>query len=211
VLSHEVLDYPAACLPYTTGKIWPAQGRWTYEDYRRLPDDGRYYQVIRGVLYVEPVRTFGHQEALGHLAYPLSRFAAEHRLGIVLLSPFDVILPKGIATPIHPDLLLIREEDRPPPGAENLQELPGLVVEILEPITAEFDERVKLPAYRDAGVPEVWVVDPEGCTVVVYGWKEGQFTELERGGEGDEVGSVALPGFRFQVGEVFRRVVNSPC
>jgi Uma2 family endonuclease len=204
VPTHEVLDYPTACLPYAAGESWPAQGDWTYEDYRCLPDDGRYYQVIRGVLYVEPVRTFGHQEALTHLMLPLSDFVDEHELGMILLSPFDVILPEGIATPIHPDLLFIREEDRPHPGAANLHEMPGLVVEILDPLTAEFDERVKLPAYRDAGIPEVWMVDPENGTVAVYGWKEGQFTELERGGEGDEVGSAVLPGFRVQVRELFR-------
>lgn len=202
--AHEVLDYPTACLPYGAGEGWPAQGDWTYEDYRRLPDDGRYYQVVRGVLYVEPARSFGHQEVLGHLAYLLSRFVDERGLGIVLISPFDVILPEEIATPIHPDLLFIREEDRPHPGAESLQHVPGFVVEILDPITAEFDERVKLPAYRDGGVPEVWMVDPESCTVVVYGWKEGQFTELERGGEEGEVGSLVLSGFRVQVGEIFR-------
>lgn len=202
--AHEVLDYPTACLPYEAGHGWPAQGEWTYEDYRRLPDDGRYYQVIRGVLYAEPRRTVGHQEALSHLAYPLSKFVDEHELGIVLISPFDVILPEGIATPIHPDLLFIREENRPHPGAENLQEFPGLVVEILDAITADFDERVKLPAYRDAGVPEVWVVDPEKCTVAVYGWKEGRFTQVERGSDRDEVGSMVLPGLRVQVTEIFR-------
>jgi len=199
-----VLDYPTACLPYGAGEGWPAQGDWTYENYRRLPDDGRYYQVIRGVLYVEPRRTLGHQEVLSHCMLPLSNFVDEHKLGIVLLSPFDVILPQGIATPIHPDLLFIWEEDRPHPGAENLREMPGLVVEILDPITAEFDERVKLPAYRDAGVQEVWVVDPENSMVAVFGWKDGQFTELERGREGEEVGSVVLPGFRVHVEEVFR-------
>jgi len=204
VPAHEVLDYPAACLPYEAGEVWPAQGNWTYEDYRRLPDDGRYYQVIRGILYVEPVRTLGHQQVLSHLFLPMASFVDTHELGIILASPFDVILPEGIATPIHPDLLFIREESRPHPGAENLREVPGLVVEILDPITADFDERVKLPAYRDAGVPEVWMVDPENDTVAVFGWRAGQFNELERGCEEGEVGSLVLPGFRVQVGEIFR-------
>jgi len=30
---------------------WPPQGRWTYEDYLRLPDDGWRYEVIQGELY----------------------------------------------------------------------------------------------------------------------------------------------------------------
>jgi hypothetical protein len=36
------------------GRQWPAQGNWTYEDYLRLPDDGRRYEVLRGILYVSP-------------------------------------------------------------------------------------------------------------------------------------------------------------
>ncbi|MBX3056337.1 MAG: hypothetical protein KF770_07690 [Anaerolineae bacterium] len=31
---------------------WPEQGQWTYEDYVRLPDDGRRYEIIEGVLYM---------------------------------------------------------------------------------------------------------------------------------------------------------------
>lgn len=29
---------------------WPAQGQWRYADYRHLPDDGRRYEIIEGVL-----------------------------------------------------------------------------------------------------------------------------------------------------------------
>ena len=72
------------------------------------------------------------------------------------------------------------------------------------PSTRTYDRKTKLAAYRDAGVPELWLVDPQTLSVVIYGWKDGQFIELERGGEGDEVGSTVLPGFRVQVGQLFR-------
>ena len=29
-----------------------APGQWSYEDYLALPDDGRRYEIIEGVLYV---------------------------------------------------------------------------------------------------------------------------------------------------------------
>jgi hypothetical protein len=48
---------PAYVFPrQTDGQDWPIQGEWTYEDYLRLPDDGRRYEVIRGFLYVSPRR-----------------------------------------------------------------------------------------------------------------------------------------------------------
>jgi hypothetical protein len=32
----------------------PEQGKWTYEDWLKLPDDGYRYEVIDGVLYMSP-------------------------------------------------------------------------------------------------------------------------------------------------------------
>lgn len=194
-------------LPLATledGQGWPAQGEWTYEDYLRLPDDGRRYEVIRGVLYVAPAPNFDHQLTHSQLFRALSNHVAENRLGVLLSAPFDVLLPEGIATPVEPDLLFIKEENRPRRGDKNFQGVPDLVVEILSPTTRSYDRKTKLAAYRDAGVPEFWLVDPQTFSVVIYGWREGQFIELERGGEDDEVGSVVLPGIRIKVGELFR-------
>ena len=186
------------------GQGWPAQGEWTYEDYLRLPDDGQRYEVIRGVLYVAPAPNYDHQLAHSQLFRALSNHIVENCLGVLLSAPFDVILPEGIATPVEPDLLFIKEENRPRRGDKNFQGVPDLLVEILSPSTRTYDRKTKLAAYRDARVPEFWLIDPQTLSVVIYGWKHGQFTELERGGEGDEVGSAALSGFRVKVGDLFR-------
>jgi len=189
---------------FEDGQGWPAQGEWTYEDYLRLPDDGQRYEVIRGVLYVAPAPNYDHQLAHSQLFRALSNHIAENHLGVLLSTPFDVILPEGIATPVEPDLLFIKEENRPRRGDKNFQGVPDLLVEILSPSTRSYDRKTKLAAYRDAGVREFWLVDPQTLSVVIYGWKDGQFTELKRGGEGDEVSSIVLPGFRVQVGQLFR-------
>ena len=186
------------------GQAWPAQGEWTYEDYLRLPDDGRRYEVIRGVLYVSPPPLIIHQTAQGHLYAALYNHVVVNRLGFVYAAPVDILLPERIAEPVQPDILFIREEHRPAGGDPNFQGVPDLIVEILSPSTRSYDRKTKLAAYRDAGVPEFWLVDPQTRTVVIHGWEAGQFIELQRGGEGDEVGSVVLPGFRVQVGQLFR-------
>ncbi|HWM92517.1 MAG TPA: Uma2 family endonuclease [Thermoanaerobaculia bacterium] len=185
------------------GQDWPAQGEWTYEDYLRLPDDGRRYEVIRGVLYVAPSPNYDHQFTIAKLTLRIGIFVEERGLGIVLMAPFDILLPAGIATPVQPDLLFFRKENRPQRGDKNFRGVPDLMVEVLSPSTRLYDRRIKLNAYRDAGVPEFWLVDPLTRTVVVYGWKEGQFIELDRGGAGDEVGSVVLSDFRLQVTGLF--------
>ena len=50
-------------MPPTT----PAQGQWTVEDVRSLPEDGNRYEVIDGVLYVTPAPRLVHQEGVGAL------------------------------------------------------------------------------------------------------------------------------------------------
>ena len=46
-----------------TGRAWPRQGEWTYEDFLALPDDPDdfdRYEVIEGVLYESPPPSVPH-------------------------------------------------------------------------------------------------------------------------------------------------------
>jgi Uma2 family endonuclease len=162
---------PAFPLPLhrpADGRGWPAQGEWTFEDYLRLPEDGQRYEVIRGFLYVTPSPTFDHQFSVWQLVRLIGNFVVERGLGIVLPSPFDVLLPGGLATPVQPDLVFLRTGNQPRPGDRNFQGVPDLAVEVLSPATRRLDRSVKLAAYREAGVPEVWLVDPRARTVEVF-------------------------------------------
>lgn len=193
-------------LPLATledGQKWPAQGEWTYEDYLRLPDEGQRYEVIRGVLYVAPSPNYDHQYTVLKLARRLDTFVEENDLGVVLTAPFDILLPDRIADPVEPDILFIRKEHQPRRGDKNFQGVPDLLVEVLSPRSRVYDRKVKLAAYRDAGVPECWLVDPMSRTIVIHGWEEGSFIEIDRGDAGTEVVSKILRGFRLQVGLLF--------
>ena len=191
--------------PLKDGQGWPAQGEWTYEDYLRLPEDGKRYEVIRGNLYVAPSPTFPHQFAHTKLFLRIGNFIEELGLGLLLSAPFDVILPEGIATPVEPDMLFIRKDNLPERDAKNFEGVPDLIVEILSPSSRTYDRKIKLAAYRDAGVPELWLVDPRSREVVIHGFGEDgkRYVELDRGGVEDEVRSRVLPGFRVKVGELF--------
>ena len=146
------------------GRQWPAQGEWTYDDYARLPDDGNRYEVIRGVLYVTPAPNYRHQFVIMNLAASFHEFLAERELGVVLPAPFDILLPREIASPVEPDLVVFRSGNIPDWGAKNFAGVPDLVVEVLSPSTRGRDRRIKLRAYEEAGVPggwEYWLVDPD--------------------------------------------------
>jgi len=188
------------------GANWPIQGRWTYEDYLRLPDDGNRYEVLRGHLYVTPPPVPEHQFSSFEVAFQLSDFVRRKDLGLVLAAPLAVKLPRGIATPVEPDVMFFRKGNGPRWDLGHYEGVPDLLAEILSPGTRRRDQTVKLQAYLDAGVPEYWLVDPRARTVVVYTLEKGKgYTELCRGGEGDRVHSAVLSGFELAVADLFPR------
>jgi Uma2 family endonuclease len=186
---------------------WPVPGQWTYEDYRLLPDDGRRYEVIRGFLYVSPSPSIIHQRTVSRLFRVLDGFVLDHGLGEVLVAPVDVLLPGGITSPVQPDLIFFRTGNEPAEQALNFQGVPDLVVEVLSPRTRRLDLTVKLAAYRDAGVPEVWFADPPPRTISVHGLSEDRksYVELSRGGVGTAIVSQVLPGLQLEVSKAFPR------
>jgi Uma2 family endonuclease len=195
---------PAYAFPRNEdGQDWPAQGEWTYEDYLRLPDDGQRYEVIRGSLYVTPPPIPEHQFSSFELAFQLSACVREHGLGLVLTAPLEVRLPRGIATPVQPDVVFFRKGNEPVRGTSYYEGVPDLLAEILSPRTKRRDQTLKLRAYQDAGVPEYWLVDPQARTVVVYVLRKGRYTELVRGGEYDAVRSSVVPELRLKVRDLF--------
>ena len=138
---------------------------------------------------------------------PVHGTALAHDLGEVLPAPLDILLPRGLATPVQPDLVFFRTGNQAPADALNFQGIPDLVVEVLSPSTRWLDINIKLPACRDAGVPEVWHADPQARTFVIYGLSEDRksYVELAHGGKGDRVASRLLPGLEIEVSRIFPR------
>jgi hypothetical protein len=58
----------------TTAEPWPAAGQvFTVDDLDRMPDDGRRYELVDGVLMVSPHPGVAHQAVLSELAVQLHR------------------------------------------------------------------------------------------------------------------------------------------
>lgn len=181
----------------------PPQGQWTYADYRRLPDDGWRYEVIRGVLHMAPAPRPGHQKASGNIFSALDRHAREHVLGEVYAAPIDVILP-GLADPVQPDILFIARSRLHIVREKLIEGAPDLVVEVLSPSNWFADQRVKFEIYAAAGVNEYWIVDAERRTVEVYGLRDGAYKLLGKYGEGETAASGLLSGFSMSLAEILR-------
>lgn len=116
----------------------------------------------------------------------------------LLLQDVFVALPGGQY--LAPDIAWWMAERRPPISAGAIEGVPDLVVEILSPATRANDLGVKRDVYLDAGVREIWLVDPEARTVTRV-----------RAGVGDEtlggdetLASALLQGFALDVVAAFR-------
>ncbi|MEI2420491.1 Uma2 family endonuclease, partial [Arthrospira platensis SPKY2] len=77
------------------------------------------------------------------------------------------LLPE--ARMVQPDLIFIAAERAADLiGQERIHGAPDLVVEILSPSTAHTDRHRKLPRYAEAGVPELWLMDPDHQALELY-------------------------------------------
>lgn len=180
---------------------WPPQGKWTYEDYRRLPDDGWIYEVIEGELYMSPPPIPIHQENSGNLYVAFHNYAKKHDAGKVYDAPIEVILANW-ANPVQPDIVFITKERLHIVKRSRIEGAPDIVVEVLSPSNWLTDRREKFEIYAKAGVREYWIVNPNARTIELFVLREGRYELIGKYGIGETVRSEVLPGFEVKVEEV---------
>jgi Uma2 family endonuclease len=138
----------------STTEAWPARGQpFTVSDLDRLPDDGRRYELLDGVLVVSPRPTTVHQLAALRLATLLDNSCPADLC--VLPEP---ALQLSADTEFDPDIVVVHWEDV---GGAKLTAPPLLAVEIRSPSTALVDLNRKKAAYQRFGVPSYWIMDPD--------------------------------------------------
>jgi len=185
-------------------RSWPVQGQWTYEDWLQLPDDGSRYEVIDGELYMAPPPAIAHQSSSNRLATGMTVHSDRTDAGRVFNAPIGVRLPNQ-PVPFEPDIVFISNARKEIIGDKYIEGVPDLLVEILSPSNWPYDRQTKFEVYRDAGVPEYWIVDYRKKTIEVFVLDGGEYV-LQKGilGMGEMAESEAMTGFQIAVSEVFR-------
>lgn len=166
----------------------PGQGRWTYKDYAALPDDGRRYEIVDGVLYMAPSPNRWQQKASGRLFRYLSAHIEDAGLGEVYEAPFDVELAPKVV--VQPDVIVVLNASLGKITDSRIIGAPDLVVEVSSPGTVGYDRDKKQSAYARAGVQEYWIADPWSHTVEVFVLEAGAYRSL-----GVFEGKATLPSF----------------
>ena len=137
--------------------------KYTVAEYHTWDESFR-AELYEGDLVVMEVPTRKHQKISGKLFLQLGIFL-NGKPCEVYYAPFGVRLSMKEESIFEPDIVVVCDEsiltERGCIGA------PDMVIEILSPSTARRDKKIKFAKYKEAGVREYWIVDPDTDQVQV--------------------------------------------
>ncbi|MDA3951109.1 MAG: Uma2 family endonuclease [Spirochaeta sp.] len=192
---------------------------YSYQDYLSWPE-GERIEVIQGVPYaMSPAPRREHQRLVSAIHGQLFQ-ALRGALCEVYPAPFDVKLSQDTEddrpTVVQPDLTVICDPEKL--TEQGMTGAPDLVIEIVSPDSG-FHDRVwseaALPArpcvlgrkfdlYRDAGVREYWIVDPDERVVEVYRLEaDGSYRRVGAFGDADTITAAVTDRIVVDLAEVF--------
>ena len=125
---------------------------YTVEDIEELPEGVR-AELIDGQMFYMATPSRKHQGLVGNLFGEIFAY-----------------LNQDNRTYLEPDITVVCDRDKL--DDKGCHGAPDFVAEILSPSSRSRDCLLKLIRYREAGVREYWIVDPERETVTVYDFAE---------------------------------------
>ena len=179
------------------------RARVSVAEYLRQPETSSPMELVWGVVREPPAPFYSHQAVVTNLSAVLHRHVHERRLGVVCVSPIDVVLDAERALVVQPDLVFVSAA-RSAIVRDQIWGAPDLVVEVASPSSARRDRTVKLGWYRAYGVRECWLVDPVRRSVIVVPFaRQAQRQRARRFTGTAHVDSVVLGRLGVPVAEIF--------
>ena len=148
--------------------------RYTYTDYASWQDDKR-WELIDGVPHMmAPAPSSNHQEISANLMAILVNYLRGKSCK-AFAAPYDVRLNANADddTVVQPDISVICDKTKI--DEKGCKGVPDMLVEILSPSTIKHDQITKFNKYREAGVREYWIIDPDIQCIFVHIWKNGNY------------------------------------
>ncbi|MBV9852708.1 MAG: Uma2 family endonuclease [Armatimonadetes bacterium] len=171
--------------------------KMTFEDYLRLPRDGRKYEYVDGE--AKEVPTNYEHDVIGAIIIGLLTPHAKGR-GYLTLSQAGFRMTGGNLR--IPDAGFTRKERLP--GGKPVQYFPDfapdLCIEVVSPSEDRQDMTRKIEEYFNGGAQLVWHVFPAAQKVVVY---TSPTDAKEYAAEDELSGGDLLPGFTCRVADLF--------
>ena len=174
----------------------------TLEEFLNLedPPDGSQLELFNGEVITLPPPKSIHGIVCNRVGRVLGNFVDEKKLGWVTSNDSGVIIEgdRDSMRGVDVGFWSIAANPKKPP--DYFDNPPDLAVEVLSPNYRRKMIRDKVKQYIQAGVPIVWLVDPESEVVTVF---KGGMQGVEF--EGDDIldGGEVLPGFSCKTHDLF--------
>jgi Uma2 family endonuclease len=137
----------------------------TYEEWLKMPQvEDAIEEVVNGEIVTMPAPKLLHSDVVENLRD-------------IVGAQLDPLVCRV------PDLAVFRKSNMVVVDGY-IHSAPELAVEVLSPSNTRSEREAKLRDYESLGVPEVWVLSPEGRTVEVLLLKEGKLTTVALQREG---------------------------
>jgi Uma2 family endonuclease len=168
----------------------------TEEMFNEMVNEDIKAYLLDGVMVVPSPATPRHDEVAGFVRFLMRGYAEAKKLGKVFGS--DALIHLATCRLFALDGFFIEHKRVPRPLPEDQYEVvPNLVYEVLSPSTRDDDLEDKRPAFRAAGVEELWFIDFHNQQVIVDRKVKRRYRETLLG-EG-RLESSAIPGFWIDV------------
>src|SRR5689334_16756515 len=165
---------------------------WTYDELLAEVGETREpMELWDGELIMSPTPTPTHQTIVLNFVIRLREFVTSGRLGRVFVSPLDVILTQTRV--VQPDVLFISNANKAI-VQDRIRGTPDLCMEVVSR-TWRRDRVDKKELYREFGVKEYWIVDPERRHIEVLELANGVYRVHVQASGAEPAGSKLLEGF----------------
>jgi Uma2 family endonuclease len=152
--------------------------RYTVAEFAALPEDNSaLYELEEGHLVVSPRATIAHTKVIQRLCTQLD---AQLPADWMASAETEVDLCLSVPVVRIPDVVIV------PADLEDTGRLVtaadvALAVEVISPGSVRTDTKVKPLEYADAGIPSMWLIDPnQPVTATVLTLVDGEYEESQR-------------------------------
>lgn len=173
-----------------------ARPHMTVGEYLALPETSTRMEYVEGEVIVSPSPTISHQQLQGRLYEALRAWARTRPKPrpTVLLAPLDIRFAQRRI--LQPDLTVwvggLRDQTALP-----VRQIPDLCIEVLSE-DQDYDRVAKRLMYGEAGVRELWAIDPGGAVERWTGDRLGDWEAVE-----GTLRTPLLPGYALDVAALF--------
>jgi Uma2 family endonuclease len=133
-------------------------GTMSYEAFLDWADEDTLAEWVDGQVIMASPANARHQFIVQFLVKVLSAYVDFHQLGVVLVAPFQMKLPRSGR---EPDVVFVAQEHRDRLKETYLDGPADLAVEMISSDSVTRDRERKFAEYQEGGVSEYWLLDPD--------------------------------------------------